>query len=140
MKKGNKFQPCPVKNDSGVARMLEMHNRFGMDDVELFVEQVPIDLQMNSPIGNYMPLLLGEDDGTSNVQNPFTFEHKVKEDEENEEGRQCDDDNVRDENVHNDDNHDRGSSSFLVVRETIEREQMRYVALDEGREKRVVTG
>ena len=44
MKKGNKFQPCPVKNDSGVARMLEMHNRFGMEEVELFVEQVPIDL------------------------------------------------------------------------------------------------
>ena len=44
MKKGNKFQPCLVKNDSGVARMLEMHNRFGMDEVELFVEQVPIDL------------------------------------------------------------------------------------------------
>ena len=75
MKKWNKFQPCPVKNDSGVARMLEMHNRFGMDEVELFVEQVPIDLQMNSPLGNCMPLLLGENDGTSNVQNQFTFEH-----------------------------------------------------------------
>ena len=44
MKKGNKLQPCLVKNDSGVARMLEMHNRFGMEEVELFVEQVPIDL------------------------------------------------------------------------------------------------
>ena len=59
MKKGNKFQPCLVKNDSGVARMLEMHNRFGMDEVELFVKQVSIDLQMNSPLGS-MPLLLGE--------------------------------------------------------------------------------
>ena len=39
MKRGNKFQPCPVKNDSGVARMLEMHNRFGMDEVELFVNK-----------------------------------------------------------------------------------------------------
>ena len=87
---------------------------------------------MNSPIGNCTPSLLGENDGTSNVQNPFTFEHKVKEDEENEEGRQCDDDNVRDENVHNDDNHDRGSSSFLVVRETIEKEQMRYVVVGVG--------
>ncbi|RVW32503.1 hypothetical protein CK203_081286 [Vitis vinifera] len=53
MKKGNKFQPCPIKNDSGVAQMLEMHNRFGMDEVELFVEQVPIDLQMNSPIEDF---------------------------------------------------------------------------------------
>ena len=50
-------------------------------------------------------------------------------------------DNVGVEDVHNDDNQDgEGCSSFLVVRETIEREQMRYVALDEGREKRVVTG
>ena len=104
MKKGNKFQPCPVKNDSGVARMLEMHNRFGMDEVELFVEQVSIDLQMNSPIDNYMPLLLGENDGTSNVQNPFTVEHRSEEDEEDEEGRQCDDDSVGAEDVHNDDN------------------------------------
>ncbi|KAL6328790.1 hypothetical protein AAG906_003807 [Vitis piasezkii] len=103
MKKGNKFQPCPVKNDSGVARMLEMHNRFGMDEVELFVEQVPIDLQMNSPL----------------------------EDEEEEEGTQCDDDSVGAEDIHNDDNQDReGSSPFLAVREAIEREQMRYVAVD----------
>ena len=84
MKKGNKFQPCPVKNDSGVARMLEMHNRSGMDEVELFVEQVPIDLQMNSPIGNCMPLLLGENDDTSHIQNPFTFKHRSEEDEEDE--------------------------------------------------------
>ncbi|KAL6328847.1 hypothetical protein AAG906_003864 [Vitis piasezkii] len=84
--------------------MLEMHNIFGMDEVELFVEQVPIDLQMNSPIGNCMPLLLGENDGTSNVQNPFTFEHRLEEDEEE------------------------GSSPFLAIREAIEREQMRYVA------------
>ncbi|RVW88727.1 hypothetical protein CK203_043743 [Vitis vinifera] len=131
MKKGNKFQPCPVKNDSGVARMLEMHNRSGMDEVELFVEQVPIDLQMNSPIGNCIPLLLGENDGTSNVQNPFTFEHRLEEDEEDEEGRQCDDDSVGAEDVHNNDNQDReGSSPFLAVREVIEREQMRYVVVD----------
>ena len=76
MKRGNKFQPCPIKNDSGVARMLEMHNKFRMDEVELFVEQTPIDLQMNSPIGNCTPLLLGENDGTSNVQNQFTFKHR----------------------------------------------------------------
>ncbi|RVX23680.1 hypothetical protein CK203_000755 [Vitis vinifera] len=131
MKKRNKFQPCPVKNDSGVARMLEMHNRFGMDEVELFVEQVPIDLQMNSPLGNCMPLLLGENDGTSNVQNPFTVEHRSEEDEEDEEGTQCDDDSVGAEDIHNDDNQDReGSSPFLAVREAIEREQMRYVAVD----------
>ena len=84
--------------------MLEMHNKFGVDEVELFVEQVPIDLQMNSPIGNCTPLLLGENDGTNNVQNPFTFEHRAKEEEEDEEGRQCDDDNVGVKDVHNDDN------------------------------------
>ncbi|XP_034689192.1 uncharacterized protein LOC117917075 [Vitis riparia] len=86
---------------------------------------------MNSPIGNCMPLLLGENDATSNVQNPFTFEHRSEEDEEDEEGRQCDDDSVGAEDVHNDDNQDReGSSPFLAVREAIEREQMRYVAVD----------
>ena len=45
--------------------MLEMHNRFGMNEVELFVEQVLIELKMNSPIGNCTLLLLGENDGTS---------------------------------------------------------------------------
>ena len=69
--------------------MLEMHNRFGINEVELFVEQVLIELKMNSPIGNCTLLLLGENDGTSNVLNPFTFEHRAKEDEEDEKGRQC---------------------------------------------------
>ena len=45
--------------------MLEMHNRFGINEVELFVEQVLIELKMNSPIGNCTLLLLGENDGTS---------------------------------------------------------------------------
>ncbi|RVW71143.1 hypothetical protein CK203_059835 [Vitis vinifera] len=131
MKRGNKFQPCLIKNDSGVARMLEMYNRFGMDEVKLFVEQVSIDLQMNSPIDNCIPLLLGENDGTSNVQNPFTFEHRSEEDEEDEEGKQCDDDSVGAKDVHNDDNRDRdGSLHFLAVHEAIEREQMRYVVVD----------
>ena len=85
---------------------------------------------MNSPIGNCIPLLLGENDGTSNVQNPFTFEHRSKDDEEDEEGRQCDDDSVGAEDV--DDNQDReGSSPLLAVREAIEIEQMRYMVVDE---------
>ena len=50
MKKWNKFQPCPVKNDSGVARMLKMHNRFGMDEVELFVEQVSLKPQLQTVV------------------------------------------------------------------------------------------
>nr|CAN80015.1 hypothetical protein VITISV_030080 [Vitis vinifera] len=76
MKRGNKFQPYPIKNDSGIAQMLEMHNRFGMNKVELFVEQVPIDLQMNSPIGNCIPLLLGENDGVKDVHNDDNQDRK----------------------------------------------------------------
>ncbi|RVX09510.1 hypothetical protein CK203_015373 [Vitis vinifera] len=91
---------------------------------ELFVEQVPIDLQMNSPLGNCMPLLLGENDGTSNVQNPFTFEHRSEEDEEDEEGTQCDDDSVGAEDVHNDDNQDREDAEDLD--DPIELSPMQY--------------
>ena len=58
MKRGNKFQPCPVKNDNDVARMLEMYNRFEMDKVELSVEQISLHLHVNSPIDNLSPLLL----------------------------------------------------------------------------------
>ena len=43
--------------DRGVAQTLEIHNKFRMDEVELFVEQVPIDLKMNSPIGNCIHLI-----------------------------------------------------------------------------------
>ncbi|KAL6332220.1 hypothetical protein AAG906_001935 [Vitis piasezkii] len=70
-------QLLEIKNDSGVAQMLEMHNRFGINEVELFVEQVSIDLQMNSPIGNCMPLLLSENDSTSNFENVENIGHVV---------------------------------------------------------------
>ena len=65
--------------------MLEMHNKLGMDEVEIFVEQVSIDLQMNSPIVNCTPLLLSENDSSSNVKNPFTFDHRVDNVEKEEE-------------------------------------------------------
>ena len=88
---------------------------------------------MNSPFGNCTHLLLGENHGTSNVPNPFTFEHRAKEDEKNEEGKQCDDDNVGVKDVHNDDNQDgEGCMSFLVICEAIKREQMRDVVVDGG--------
>ena len=59
MKRGKKFQPCPVKNDNDVAQMLEMYNRLEIDEVELFVEQISLHLHVNSPIDNLSPLLLG---------------------------------------------------------------------------------
>ena len=49
---------------------------------------------MDSPFGNCIHLLLGENYGTSNIPNPFTFEHRAKKYEKDEEVKQCDDDIV----------------------------------------------
>ena len=46
-----------------------------MDEIELFVEQIPLHLHVNSPIGNFIPLLLRNDDN-GDVQNPLTIEHR----------------------------------------------------------------
>ena len=126
MKRGNKFQPCPVKNDNDVAWMLEMYNRFEMDEVELFVEQISLHLHVNSPIDNLSPLLPGGNDDNCNVPNSLTIDHGEGYDEREEDERQCSDNSVRVEN-----RHEEGCSSFVVVGETIEREQIRYVAFDE---------
>ena len=48
-----------------------MYNRFEMDEVELFFEQIPLNLHVNSPIDNLYPLLLGGNDDNCNVSNPL---------------------------------------------------------------------
>ena len=68
MKKGKKFQPCPINNDNDVAQMLEMYNRFEMDEVELFLEQIHLHLLVNSPFDNLSPLLLGVNDDKGDMQ------------------------------------------------------------------------
>ena len=75
MKRGKKFQTCPINNDNDVTRILEMHNRFYMDEVDLFVEQIPLHLHVNSPIGNFIPLVLSGNDDNGNVPNPLTVEY-----------------------------------------------------------------
>ena len=69
MKIEKKFQPCLVKIDNDVTRMLEMHSRFEMDEVELLVEQIPLRLHVNSPICNFIPFLLCGNDDNGNVPN-----------------------------------------------------------------------
>ena len=75
MKRGKKFQPCPINNDNDVAQVLEMHNRYEMNEVELFVEQISLHLHVNSPIGNLSHLFLGGNDDNGNIPNPLTIEH-----------------------------------------------------------------
>ena len=102
-----------------------MYNRFEMDEVELFFEQIPLNLHVNSPIDNLYPLLLGGNDDNCNVSNPLTIELGEGYDEGEEDERQCSDNSVRVEN-----RHEEGCSSFVVVSEAIEREQIRYVAFN----------
>ena len=126
MKIEKKFQPCLVKIDNDVTQMLEMHSRFEMDEVELLVEQISLRLHVNSPICNFIPFLLCGNDDNGSVPNPLTIEHGEGDEREGDEDEsQCGDNSVRVEN-----HHEEGCSFFVVVRETIEREQMRYVALD----------
>ena len=115
-----------MKNNNNVAQMLEMYNRFEMDEVELFVEQIPLHLHVNSPIDNLSHLLLDRNDDNCNVPNPLTIKYREGYDEGEEDERQCSDNSVRIEN-----SCEEGCSSFVVVGEAIEREQIRYVAFDE---------
>ena len=111
--------------------MLEIYNRFEMDEVELFdmfVEQILLHLHVNSSIDNLSPLVLGGNDDNCNVPNPQTIDHGEGYDEGEEDERQCSDNSVRVEN-----HHEEGCSSFVVVDEAIEREQIRYVAFDKAR-------
>ena len=58
LKSGNRFQPCPIWDDSSVYRMLKLVNTTGMEEIELYIEVVRVKLQANQSVGAYTYLLV----------------------------------------------------------------------------------
>ena len=58
LKSGNRFQHCPIWDDSSVYRMLKLVNTIGMEEIELYIEVVRVKLQANQSVGAYTDLLV----------------------------------------------------------------------------------
>ena len=60
-KRENRFQPCPIWDDNSLSQMLKLVNTFGMDEIELYIEQVLVQLRVREQLlGKFTHLLLGE--------------------------------------------------------------------------------
>ena len=92
LKRENRFQPYPIWDDNNLSQMLKLVNTFGMDEIELYIEQVPLQPQVRGQLlGNFTHLLLGENDnveefeygcGPSSAPIAMTYERRADEDEE----------------------------------------------------------
>ncbi|RVW34841.1 Serine/threonine-protein phosphatase 7 long form-like [Vitis vinifera] len=127
LKRENRFQPCPIWDDNSLSQMLKLVNTFGMDEIELYIEQVPIQPRY--------------DCGPSSALVAMTYECRADEDEEECESQEGDDQSERAEDIQQDgdgvfevideeNNNVNVVSSFLALHEAMEGEQGRYVSMD----------
>nr|CAN62346.1 hypothetical protein VITISV_006921 [Vitis vinifera] len=151
LKRENRFQPCPIWDDNSLSQMLKLVNTFGMDEIELYIEQVQVQPRlMGQLLGNFTQLLLGQNDnveefeygsGPSSAPIAMTYECKVDEYEEECESQEGDDQSERAEDVQRDgdgmfkfideeNNNVNVVSSFLALHKAMESEQGRYVSVD----------
>ncbi|RVW78764.1 hypothetical protein CK203_050964 [Vitis vinifera] len=131
--------------------MLKLVNTFGMDEIELYIKQVPVRPQVRRQLlGNFTHLLLGENDnveefehgcGPSSAPVAMTYECRAYENDEECESQEGDDQSEKAEDVQYDDhgvfkfineenNNVNVVSSFLALHEAMESEQGRYVSVD----------
>ncbi|RVW36159.1 hypothetical protein CK203_079632 [Vitis vinifera] len=153
LKRENRFQPCPIWDDNSLSQMLKLVNTFGMNEIELYIEQVPVQPRVRGQLlGNFTQLLLGQNDnveefeygcGPSSAPVAMTYECRADEDEDEEEceSQEGDDQSERAEDIQHDDdrvfevvdeenNNVNVVSSFLALHEAMEGEQGRYVSVD----------
>ena len=72
LKMENRFQLCPIWDDNSLSQMLKLVNTFGMDEIELYIEQMPIQPQVRGRLlGNFTHLLLGENDNVEEFEYGF---------------------------------------------------------------------
>ncbi|WJZ81594.1 hypothetical protein VitviT2T_001430 [Vitis vinifera] len=149
LKRENRFQPCPIWDDNSLSQMLKLVNTFGMDEIELYIEQVPVQPRERGQfLGNFTQLLLGQNDnveefeygcGPSSAPVAMTYECRADENEEECESQEGDDQSERAEDVQHDgdgvfefideeNNNVNVVSSFLALHEAMESEQGRYVS------------
>ena len=151
LKRENRFQPCPIWDDNSLSQMLKLVNTFGMNEIELYIEQVPVQPRVRGQLlGNFTQLLLGQNDnveefeygcGPSSAPVAMTYECRADEDEEECESQEGDDQSERAEDIQHDgdrvfefideeNNNVNVVSSFLALHEAMEGEQGRYVSVD----------
>ena len=58
LKSGNRFQLCPIWDDSSMCQMLKLVNTIGMKEIELYIEVVRVKSQVNQYVGGYTDLLV----------------------------------------------------------------------------------
>ena len=101
LKSGDRFQPCPIWNDSTVYRMLKLVNTIGMGEIKLYVEIIRVKPQVNQSMGAYTDLLVAGNDnvaeldygcGLSNAPAPDIDRCEVYGDDED-----CEDEEANDE-------------------------------------------
>ncbi|KAL6321966.1 hypothetical protein AAG906_035881 [Vitis piasezkii] len=69
LKRENRFQPCPIWDDNSLSQMLKLVNTFGMDEIELYIEQVPVQPRVRGQLlGNFTQLLLGQNDNVEEFE------------------------------------------------------------------------
>ena len=89
LKRENRFQPCLIWDDNSLSQMLKLVNTFGMEKIELYIEQVSIKRQMNPLLGNVKELNYGY--GSDNTPVALTYGCRADEDKEECETQEGDD-------------------------------------------------
>ena len=116
LKKGNRFQPCPIWDDNSVHRMLKLVNIISMEEIELYIEVIRVKPQVNQSGGAYTDLLVGGNDnvseldygcGPSSTPTPNTDRYEVYGDDE-----ECEDEEANDESDEDGDDESNGNINF----------------------------
>ena len=120
--------------------MLKLVDRYRMNKIELYLEKMQVKSQVNSSLGNYTDLLLGENDnveeldygcGHSSTLVALTDGCEVYEDGEDCEDEDCEGEEGDDESDGDGDvQHDANVSFFLTFHQVMENEQGRYILVD----------
>ena len=135
LRRGNRFQPFPIWDDSSVCRMLNLVNTTSIEEIELYIEVVRVKAQLNQSVGGHVYLLVRDnynvaqsnyDCGPSSGPIPDTGPNGDDED--------CVDEERNDEYVDDECNGDadveaNGHASFFrTFNQVLENEQGKYVS------------
>ena len=131
--------------------MLKLVNTFGMDEIELYIEQMSIQPQVRGRLlGNFTHLLLEENDNVEEFEYGFgpssalvvmTYQCRADEDKEECESQESDDQSEGAKDIQHDghgafefmdeeNNNVNVVSSFLTLHKAMESEQGRYFSVD----------
>ena len=140
LKRGNRFQHCPICDDNNLFQMLKLVNTSGIDEIELYLEVVRVKTQVNQSLGTYTYLLFGGNDnveeldygcGPSSAPVALTNRCEVYGDDGDGDAEDCEEEEGDDESEGDGDVQANGNVSFfLTLHKLMDNEKMRYVSMD----------